>query len=94
MKIIKVPGPNKRHKVLLYALSTCMWCMKTKGFLKNNGIEYEYVDVDLNSKEDKEEIRKQIHRLGGRFSFPAIIIDEEYLITGYDEDRIRRALEK
>lgn len=94
MRIVRVPGSNKKHKVFLYALSTCMWCAQTKSFLKNNGIEYEYVDVDLASKEDKEEIRKRIHSMGGRFSFPTVVIDEQHLITGYDEDRLRRALEK
>ena len=93
MKIVKVEGTNRKHKVLVYALSTCIWCKQVKGFLKSNDIEYEYVDVDLSSKEDKEKIRKHIDDLKGRFSFPTIIIDEENLITGHHEDRLRRALE-
>ena len=48
---------------------------------------------EAKGKEDKEKIRKHIDDLGGRFSFPTIIIDEENLITGHHEDRLRRALE-
>ena len=42
MKIVKVPGKNNKHKVLLYVISTCAWCKQTKSFLKGNNIEYEY----------------------------------------------------
>jgi len=93
LKTVKVAGANKKHKVLVYALSTCIWCKQVKGFLKGNDIEYEYVDIDLSSKEDQEKIRKHIYSLGGRFSFPSIIIDEKHLITGHHEDRLRSVLE-
>jgi len=47
MKIEKVPGKNKKHKVFLYTLSTCAWCKKTKRFLQGKGVEFDFVDVDL-----------------------------------------------
>jgi glutaredoxin len=34
-----VPGKNKEHKVLVYALSTCAWCKMLKQFLKENNVE-------------------------------------------------------
>ena len=34
-------------RLLVYALSTCVWCKLTKQFLNDNNVEYEYVDVDL-----------------------------------------------
>ena len=93
MKIVKVPGENKKHKVLLYAISTCAWCRKTKDFLKKNNFEYEYVDVDFCSLEDREKVRNEILRMGGRLSYPAIIIDEKTVINGFHEDKIRGAVE-
>jgi glutaredoxin-related protein len=36
----------KRRNIKLYALSTCIWCRKTKEFLDKSGVEYEYVYVD------------------------------------------------
>ncbi|MEJ2280450.1 MAG: glutaredoxin family protein, partial [Candidatus Bathyarchaeota archaeon] len=91
---VRVEGKNIRHKVLLYAISTCPWCKKEKQLLKDNNIEFEYVDVDLCSDEDYEEIRKDIINRGGRFSFPAIIIDDKILINGFKEKEILEALEK
>lgn len=92
MNIVKVEGKDNRHKVFVYALSTCAWCKLTKQFLKENGIAYEYVDVDLCSEEDKEKIRKDILSRGGSLSYPAIIIDDKILINGFRKDRIKEAL--
>jgi glutaredoxin-like protein NrdH len=93
MDIVKVSGKNSKHKVLMYAISTCAWCKLTKKFLKDNNIEYEYVDVDLCEEEDKEKIRQNILDKGGSLSYPTIIIDNKKLITGFRKDRLTEALE-
>jgi len=92
MQFSKVSGQKKHHKVILYALSTCAWCKMTKQFLKDNDIEYEYVDVDLCEEEDKQRIREHIQSKGGPLSYPTIIIDDNMLITGFRTDKIREAL--
>jgi len=93
MKAIKVLGKNNKHKVLIYALSTCAWCKLTKRFLKDNTVEYEYVDVDLCDDEDKDKIKKDILDKGGSLSYPTIIIDGKTLINGFLKDKIKEALE-
>ena len=93
MKIVKVNGRKRRHKVVMYAISTCAWCKHTKQFLKDNNIEFEYVDVDLCDDGDQEKIEKEITKRGGRLSYPTLIVDEKILITGYKPDKISEALE-
>lgn len=93
MNVVKVPGKDKRHKVLVYALSTCAWCKLAKSFLKESGIDYEYVDVDLSSEEDREKIKSHILQRGGSLSYPAIIIDDKIVINGFRKDKIKEALE-
>ncbi len=93
MNVIKIQGQNDQHSVFLYALSTCGWCNKAKKLLKDNNIKFEYVDVDLCNDEDKDLARNDIFKSGGRFSFPTIIIDDKYLITGYKEEEIKQHLE-
>ncbi len=93
MKTTKVMGENNRHKVLLYAISTCGWCQRAKSFLKDNSIEYEYIDVDLCTREDQEKIREDILQRKGRLSYPVIIIDNKSLMNGFHEDKIKEALE-
>ena len=92
MDFVKVPGENSKHKVVVYALSTCAWCKLAKQFLKENKVEYEYVDVDLCSAEDKEKIRKEILSIGGSLSYPTIIVDGKILITGFRKDKLKEAL--
>jgi glutaredoxin len=93
MKLVKVPGKNKKHKVLMYALSTCAWCKMQKQFLKDSSVEYEYVDVDLCNEKDREKIRGDILKRGGELNYPTLIIDDKNLISGFRKDKIQKALE-
>jgi glutaredoxin len=61
--------------------------------LKENEIEYEYVDVDLCNEEDREKIRKDFLDKGGDLSYPTIIVDSKILITGFRKDKLKEALE-
>jgi len=92
MQLSKVSGKNNKHKVLVYALSTCVWCKMTKQFLKDNSIEYEYVDVDLCDEKDREKIRKEIQNKGGSLSYPTIIVDNDVVITGFRKDQLKGTL--
>jgi len=92
LETVKVPGANNKHKVLLYALSTCAWCKLTKKYLNENEVEYEYIDVDLCSEKDHETIRNDIIKRGSEPSYPTIIIDNKLVITGFRKDKLREAL--
>ncbi len=92
MKIEKVPGKNNKNKVFLYALSTCAWCKMTKQYLKDNDVEFEYVDVDLCSKEELDKVKKDILSKGGSLSYPVIIVNDRILINGFRKDKIKETL--
>ena len=80
----------KKIKPKLYTLSTCMHCKATKRFLKEHGIEYDYVDVDKLNGKERDEIREEVMRLsGGRF--PTIVIGKK-VIVGFFEDKLKEAL--
>jgi glutaredoxin len=93
MQTVKVSGKNSKHKVLLYAISTCGWCKRAKRFLNDNSVEYEYVDVDLCNWEDKNAIREDIQSRGGMLAYPTVIIDNKTLLTGPSPDKLREVLE-
>ncbi len=92
MDISKVSGKNDKHRVFVYALSTCVWCKMTKQFLKDNGVAFEYVDVDLCTDEDRDRIRKEIQTRGGSLSYPTTIIDDKILVTGFRKDLLKEHL--
>jgi glutaredoxin-like protein NrdH len=93
LNISKVAGKNNKHKVFLYALSTCVWCKLTKQFLKDNDIEYQYVDVDLCDDTGKQKIHETIQSKGGALSYPTTIIDDNVVITGFRKDRLKEELQ-
>ena len=92
MNFSKVSGKKKDHKVTLYALSTCVWCKMTKQFLKDNEIEYEFVDVDLLDAQDKDKAHQAITSKGGMLSYPTTIIDDKTVITGFRKDQLKEVL--
>ena len=78
-------------KVIVYALSTCPWCRKTKQFLKDNKIAFEFVDYDLAKEKEQEKILSEMKRLGGGSSSPFVIIGKE-VVEGYDPERLSELL--
>jgi glutaredoxin len=92
MKIEKVIGNDNRHRVMLYALSTCAWCKKTKKYFKDKNIEFQYVDVDLCSEEDLKEIRGDFQKRGLQMVFPTVIVDDKNTVVGYREEKLNEAL--
>ena len=91
VKIQHIKGKNK-GKILLYALSTCGWCKKTKDLLKNLGVEYSYIFVDLLNESDKENVMNDVSKWNPSCSFPTIIINNKECIVGFKEDKIKEAL--
>jgi len=79
--------------ILIYALSTCVWCKKTKKFLLDKGVSYDYIDVDLLDDEDEEIVREEIRKYTNSSSFPTIIIDNKDCVLGFNEERIAEAIE-
>ncbi len=92
MQFSKVSGKKNIHKVTLYALSTCVWCKMTKEFLKDNEVEFEFVDVDLLEGEDKRQAHVAITSKGGVLSYPTVIVDDKVLITGFQKNKLQEAL--
>jgi glutaredoxin-like protein NrdH len=92
MQLTKVSGENDKHNVLMYAISTCGWCKRAKRMLNDMNVEFEYIDIDLCSQEDKEKIRMDISRRGRRLLYPTIIINDEILLTNPTEKELREAL--
>ena len=91
---VKVEGAKKDKKVFLYTLSTCGWCKKTKQFLIDKEVEYEYIDVDKCDRKEQQEIVKELREKGVKAAFPVIMIDEDTVITWYKEKAIQEALNK
>jgi glutaredoxin-like protein NrdH len=91
MEFSHVPGTD-RGKIVLYAISTCIWCKKTKQLLNELGVEYSFIDVDLLGQDEKDEIRKIVTKWKGTVAYPLIVINDTECIPTYSEDKIRERL--
>ncbi len=92
MTVEKVTGQDK-GKVILYALSTCGWCKKTKEFLKQLGVAYQYVNVDETSGDEQTKVMEEIKRWNPKCSFPTLVLKDNHCIIGFDEEKIRAELD-
>jgi glutaredoxin-like protein NrdH len=80
-----------KPKVFVYALSTCGHCRAAKKLLNDNGVEYDFVDVDLLPREELRKVLSEVAKLNPQQSFPTIIIGDT-VIVGDREQEILEAL--
>jgi len=91
MNVVHMKGKN-RGEISLYAISTCGWCKKTKSFLNKLGVEYNYIDVDLLDKSDKDKIEKEVKKWNTKINYPTMVINNKKCVVGYKEEEIKKAL--
>lgn len=86
-----VDGIDK-GEVKLFALSTCVWCKRTKQLLTSLGIAYDYVFVDLLDGDRKEEVTEAVKIHNPRCSYPTLVINNSDCIVGFKKELIEEAL--
>ena len=83
---------EKKGKIMLYALSTCGWCRKTKDLLNDLGVDYYFVYVDTLEGDDRDNTIEEIKKWNPRCSFPTLVIYDIKCIVGFKEDKLRKAI--
>jgi glutaredoxin len=83
---------EKKGDVKLYALSTCVWCGKTKDLLKELGVDFNFVFVDLLQGETKQYAIDEVKKYNKNCSFPTLVINNDKVIVGFKEAEIKEAL--
>ncbi len=82
---------KKIGTVMLYALSTCIWCKMTKKLLSELGIDYSYTFVDLLQGAEQDNVMEEVRKYNPSGSFPMVIINGK-AIVGFQEEKLREAL--
>lgn len=93
LDITTVEGTNDSNQVFLFALSTCGWCRRTREFLEANQIAYDYIYVDLLKGAEREEALSEMKKYTERQAFPTIVINDDDVLVGLDEDKLKKALD-
>lgn len=80
-------------KVTIYALSTCLWCKKSKKYFEEKNIPFVAVDYDKQDESKQAEMRKEMKEAGCSATFPFIKIGAA-CTQGYDPLEFEKLLEK
>ena len=78
-------------RVKIYTLSTCSHCKAAKKFLTDNGIPFEYTDVDMLSGQERADAIEEVKKFNARCTFPTILVGDQ-VVVGFNEQQVREAL--
>ncbi len=78
--------------VVLFALSTCMWCKKTLKMLDENDIRYSKIFVDQLDLDQKRMVRDELRKYNDRMSYPTIKFGDKTLV-GFDRKKLEEAID-
>ena len=73
-------------EVKVYSTPSCPFCIRVKEFLKDNGIEFEDIDVSVNQDKVQEMVQKS-----GQMGVPVLEI-EGNIVIGFDKEKISQLL--
>jgi len=87
-----IEGKNKGD-VKLYALSTCVWCKKTRKLLDELRVAYDCLEVDLlDAKEGDRVEEEEVKKWNPKGTYPTMVINNKKAIINFQEDEIKKAL--
>jgi glutaredoxin-like protein NrdH len=87
-----INGDHQEHHVQFYGISTCIWCRKTRQFLEEESIAFDFIYVDLLEGDEREAVKDEIRPWNPRVSFPTIVIDGAECIVGFKADELKQVL--
>ena len=54
-------------------------------------VEYEYIDLDTLTGEERERAREELRNYNPRISTPTLVVDDgKEVVIGFDEEKVRR----
>lgn len=87
-----VTGPRNKHTVVFYGLSTCIWCRRTREFLEDQGVTFDFRYVDLLEGTEREEAVAEVRRWNPAVSFPTTVVNGEACVIGFRPEELQRVL--
>ncbi len=86
-----ISGIDKGN-IVMYGLSTCVWCKRTKKLLTDLGVDFYFIYVDKLDEKEENQAVDEVKRFNPSTSFPTTVINGEKAIVGFKEKEIREAL--
>ena len=88
-QLSQILGINDGYRIILYGADWCPDCRKSKAFLQDNKINYQFIDTELN-----DWAIPIITKLNnGKRRIPTIIINDDTVLVEPSNEELRKALE-
>ncbi|MBD3426668.1 MAG: NrdH-redoxin [Candidatus Omnitrophica bacterium] len=78
---------QRMKNVTIYTTSTCPYCKKLKEHLKDNGVDFDNIDVS----QDQDKVQKMVDK-SKQMGVPVVDIEGQ-IIVGFDKEKIDEALD-
>jgi len=89
-KLASILGINEDYRIIVYGADWCPDCRKSKAFLTNNKINYQYIEIDKEENEWAIPIIKKLNN--GKQKIPTIIINDDLVLVEPENEELRKAL--
>jgi len=85
---------GSEENILIFTLTTCMWCKKCKRFLDDRNLKYRYIDLDKIERQDKSKILDYLKSTyNTRISYPFLVCKSGHVV-GYNPNKYEELLGK
>jgi len=88
-KLAAILGINENSRVILYGADWCPDCRKSKAFLSDNKVNYQFIDTELNAWA----IPIIIKLNNGKRRIPTILINDDIVLVEPSNEELRQALQ-
>ncbi len=79
--------------IVLFALSTCNACRKTRDLLDKLGVDYIEADLDTVDIDSRNKLLEKVRKYNPGETFPTLVVDGgKAVVVGYSEEEIKEAL--
>ena len=89
-KLSAILGINEGNRIVMYGANWCPDCRKSKAFLEDNKINFQYIEIDKPENEWAIPIIKELNN--GKRKIPTIIINDDTVLVEPENEELRQAL--
>ncbi len=83
-------GINEDYRIIMYGADWCPDCRKSKAFLTDNNINFQYIEIDKDENEWAIPLIKELNN--GKRKIPTIVINDDQVFVEPENDELRQAL--
>ncbi len=83
-------GINEDYRVVMYGADWCPDCRKSKAYLTDNKINFQYIEIDKKENEWAIPVIKELNN--GKRRIPTILINDEIVLVEPENEELRQAL--